>query len=79
MPDELVASLKHTLKKNVTERRLLPQAHYGNKTFFTNPTTTVSKAQTQTKDLSSGFITYDDYLFRDDEEINDYLSNWSAT
>lgn len=83
MPDELVASLKNTLKKNVTERRFLPQTHYGNKNFFTGQTTTASKAQAKAKaeaqDLAAGFISYDDYLFRDEAEINDYLSNWSAT
>lgn len=75
MPDALVASLKQTLTKNVTERRYLPATYHTSKNGLAQ---TKSQTQTHAPHVQTSFISYDDYLFRDQAEIDDYLTNWSA-
>lgn len=71
LPDALVATLKKTLKDNVTERRFLPHTFIGAKNGL-------AQTAAQTKSVQTSFIDYDDYTFRDNAEIDDYLSNWST-
>ena len=71
LPESLVRELDATMKANVIERRFLPPTptvHIG-----TAPT----KHTPKTAQIQTGWFDYDDYTFRDEADLKDYL--WHNT